>query len=44
MKGIYLYALSAVYQIYCIAVTFEVWLQWEININCDVVTSVHGIC
>ena len=25
-----LYALSAVYQIYCTVVTFEVWLQWEI--------------
>ena len=28
-----LYALSAVYQIYCTVVTFEVWLQWEINIT-----------
>ena len=26
-----LYVLSAVYQIYCTVVTFEVWLQWEIN-------------
>ena len=28
-----LYALSAVYQIYCTVVTFEVWLQWEISIG-----------
>ena len=38
-----LYALSAVYQICCTVVTFEVWLQWEINKSICVYVPVRDI-